>query len=495
MKKILYCASVVLLVLCLAVSCDADAIRKTGDTMALLGTNVYGLQPTMRDVSEANDTVSNSVYNQETGAVEVNLEAAASVQNSVESIKESTLKTEAFQKAMEEPAATTVTDKAEVKTQIETQRDTAIAAAQATVTAATVDDSVKEAINTILETAAAAAEVSEDPTKGEVVSVGVVTDLATTVSEKIADMQSADPVVAEQAKREVAEKAMAAIDTLKLISQAANIDLLSGLDFGVLLGGDGDKALVAKEMNYLAIANKGMKQIFKYIVNPDTNQVDEAKLKRYTSQLAALRTAYETVGYALRPFTLDIQNDAYGIEGLNEFILGGRQYDFFSINDLVLYLTSVIFTEADAALAGIPGNHTMCELLNALLEANPGLLEGVDENFHFQTSPALEAAWADLMAVFGDDSEDGALLTFLETYSGKTTEDEIKSKLINKAAFIANTMVVLLVEADDNYSKAVNNIAVANDITVEAAILNYIGGFLGSGSEEPAPEPQPEPQN
>ena len=319
-----------------------------------------------------------------------------------------------------------------------------------------------------------------------------MTDLATTVSEKIADMQSADPVVAEQAKREVAEKAMAAIDTLKLISQAANIDLLSGLDFGVLLGGDGDKALVAKEMNYLAIANKGMKQIFKYIVNPDTNQVDEAKLKRYTSQLAALRTAYETVGYALRPFTLDIQNDGYGIEGLNEFILGGRQYDFFSINDLVLYLTSVIFTEADAALAGIPGNHSMCELLNALLEANPGLLEGVDENFHFQTSPALEAAWADLMAVFGDDSEDGALLTFLETYSGKTTEDEIKSKLINKAAFIANTMVVLLVEADDNYSKAVNNIAVANDITVEAAILNYIGGFLGSGSEEPAPEPEPQ---
>lgn len=291
MKKILLGLLVIAMALALT-ACSQETYQKLAENMGKMGNNVYGIGANMTDVNNATETVSASVAVQKdesgnvTGAT-IDFAAAAKITESVASIKDSEQKTEALKEELAKPVASSAEEQAAIQTALQAQADTladqfnAIIEAQATAPEAEkLSPEQVELINTVQE-ALSSITISENPTLAELTTVAVLSEMAATV-QTVATSDTSTYVNESGLTDEgmaVADSALGSLDTLKMTSEVAGMDLLGDVDIMTLISSmsGGSKGINPEVLPYLAGFKAPIATIAQLVTNPETKQFDEAK--------------------------------------------------------------------------------------------------------------------------------------------------------------------------------------------------------------------------
>lgn len=463
MKKLSLGLLAICLVVSMIVSCDAAAIQKLGGAMGKLGNNVYGIQPSMEDVNEASSTVSASITIAG-GVATIDFDSVASVQDTIANIKNSPQKAEALQEAMSEPAASTPAEAAAVKTALEGKRDEVVDDAKTAISASGLSAEVTDALNTVVDNIKNMVTVSDNPTQAELVTVAVIANLADSIKDNAATI--ATDTAAQIA---VANAALAALDTIKVISGSASIDLLQGVDItsflegGKALAKDADGEIDPKASQYIAAFNSAIKQIIAGIGTDANGGLSEEGYRKFIREMKSLRAVYETAAYAVRHYTVNLGSTPkeFGFAGIDSIIdgVGLAKADSFTVNDLTLYALSFAFTTADEMAGRIKlgeaeTSYDIFDVLDSVLEANPSLASGVASGFQFNEPAVFKQFRKD--AAYSFSFEDGAAVTAaLKGYFGVDTVEDVEKAFAHKVASVINAIVVIA--ADANYGSLVKN--------------------------------------
>lgn len=362
MKKILLGLLVIAMALALT-ACSQETYSKLAENMGKMGNNVYGIEANMSDVNNATETVSASVAVQKdesgnvTGAT-IDFAAAAKITESVASIKDSEQKTEALKEELAKPVAETAEEQTAIQTALQSQADTLAAAFNDIITnnasapeAEQLSAEQIELITTVQE-ALNSITISENPTMAELTTVAVLSEMAATV-QTVATSDTSTYYGAEGLTEEgmaVADTALSSLDTLKMTSEVAGMDLLGGVDIMDLISSmnGGSKAINAEVLKYLAGFKTPIATIASLVTNPTTKQFDEAKYNSLVAQAKAIKMSYDLLSAVyVKPATIaDV-----------DAILTAKTNHGLIVDDLIRYLVSVIFVSIDkadgkAALAG-----------------------------------------------------------------------------------------------------------------------------------------------
>ena len=362
MKKILLGLLVVAMVLALT-ACSQETYSKLAENMGKMGNNVFGIEANMTDVNNATEAVSGSVsYNSEAGTAEIDFAAAAKITESVASIKDSEQKTEALKEELSKPVASSEAEQVAIQTALQAQADTLAAAFNDIITNnATAPEAeqlsaeqielittVQEALNSIT--------ISENPTMAELTTVAVLSEMANTVQ----TVATADPstYVGEEGLTDeglaIADSALASLDTLKMTSEVAGMDLLGDVDIMTLISSmsGGSKGINPDVLPYLAGFKAPIATIAKLVTNPETKQFDEAKYNSLVAQAKAIKMSYDLLSALyVKPATIaDV--DAVLLKKTNHGLI---------VDDLIRYLVSMVFVSIDKA----DGKAALQEFVNA----------------------------------------------------------------------------------------------------------------------------------
>ena len=394
-NKVLIVALTVLLVIGI-VSCSMDEYAKLGEAMGKMGNNVYGIEPNMQQVNETTKEFDNKVTKNEAGDVEVELVDPADLISSVAEIKNSTKKTEELKKQLDEPLAKDGVSGEEIQQSLQTKMENIISdtkveddvLAQADDKVKSAYESVTNALNDIKDS------ISDNPTKADLAAVSIVNDLANTVkniAENPDQYNKADGELDTEKIIEEANKALQALDALKVTSTAADLDILKDFNLASLFSSSGSGSKALSDDSSSPKDEDAMRKFMSSAIDSFTKMVsfdgkcDEVKYNRFIFQMRAIRTAYETTAWLVTP-SLDKGKDQFAVV---DAIIDGKNIiglDSFSANDLVLYAASVVFTECNKLPVKDGSGLSFKDAVKAYIEKDASVLEDGDlakrfENF------------------------------------------------------------------------------------------------------------------
>lgn len=360
-NKVLIGALTVLLVIGM-VSCSMDEYAKLGEAMGKMGNNVYGIEPNMQEVNETTKKFNDKVAKDETtGTVEVKLVDSADLISSVAEIKNSTQKTEELKKQLDETLANDEVSGEEIQTALQDKVEEIKKAAEDAVKGVDLEsEKVDEKIRSAYKSVTKALDdikgsITDNPTKADLATVSIINDLATTVSNIASnpdDYQKEDGSVDTDKIIDEANKALQALDALKVTSTAADLDILKDFNLASLFSSSNSGSKAIEEDSASQEDEDAMKKFMFSAIDSFTKMVcvdgkfNEVKYSRFIFQMRAIRTAYETTAWLVTP---SIDKDQNQFEVVDAIINGKNiiGLDSFSVNDLVLYAASVVFTECD----------------------------------------------------------------------------------------------------------------------------------------------------
>lgn len=355
-NKVLIGALTVLLVIGM-VSCSMDEYAKLGEAMGKMGSNVYGIEPNMQEVNETTKKFDNKVTKNEAGDVEVKLVDPADLISSVAEIKNFTKKTEELKKQLDEPLAKDGVSGEEIQQSLQSTMENIISDTKVeNDVLAKADDKVKSAYDSVTNALNDIKDIiSENPTKADLAAVSIVNDLANTVkniAENPDQYNKADGELDTEKIIEDANKALQALDALKVTSTAADLDILKDFNLASLFSSSGSGSKALSDDSSSPKDEDAMRKFMFSAIDSFTKMVsfdgkfDEVKYNRFIFQMRAIRTAYETTAWLVTP-SLAKGEDQFAVV---DAIIDGKNIiglDSFSANDLVLYAASVVFTECN----------------------------------------------------------------------------------------------------------------------------------------------------
>lgn len=388
-NKVLIVALTVLLVIGM-VSCSMDEYARLGEAMGKMGNNVYGIETNMQEVNETTKKFDDKVTkNEATGKVEVELVDPADLISSVAEIKNSTKKTEELKKQLDEPLAKDGVSGEEIQESLKKKVDEIISEATKNVDEEALKNadeklqsayqSVKQALDDIKES------ITDNPTKADLATVSIINDLATTVSDIASnpDDYMKDGELDTEKIIKDANKALQALDALKVTSTAADLDILKDFSFASLVSSSGSGSKALSDDSSSPKDEDAMRKFMFSAIDSFTKMVsvdgkfDEVKYNRFIFQMRAIRTAYETTAWLVTP-SLAEGKDQFAvvdaiIDGKNIIGLGS-----FTPNDLVLYAASVVFTECNKLPVKDGSELSFKNAVKAYIEKDAGVLEDED---------------------------------------------------------------------------------------------------------------------
>ncbi len=429
MKKGILVLIVVALVLGLT-SCSQDVYSKLGDIMGKMGNNVYGISANMAQVQAATESLSGSVSDD--GSVD--LDKAAGIISAVAGVKNSAQKTAALKEELAKPVTEDADTAAAVRTELKGKlsavaRDLDVAISAASGEQKQLLEDVQAALNALKD------GISETPTMAELATVAVLNEMAKTAS----DVAEKDPsaLLDEGGLTEegmaIAESALGSLDTLKVVSEVANIDLLGDLNITALLGSlsrdvsrDSDD-----EAKFMAAVQVSVSKIFNLMT--ENGAFNENRYNSFIAQCKAIKSCYDL---AAAPYTtgvakleaLDDKLEALDdkLEALDAIL--SKNVDLrFTIEDLVSYVVVSAFAEVDK-LASDAAKTFVSEFVTV----NKDALENFGSSVEFKL-PNTDAL---VNAVFG------------ESFNPETAAKDLLAKLPSDALQILGTATVILVDAE-----------------------------------------------
>lgn len=373
MKKVL----IGLLIACLTfsfVACEMDTIQKVGQTMGSFGNNVYGIKPNMDQVNAAASTVNESVKVLEDGQVTIDFPEIINLATDIQAMKDSPAKKEAIQNEMKQPIVAEPEDLQKIKGTLERQMDEVIADMAHAVD--TLPEETPTEVKSLLGSVASNLNgivVSENPTKAELVAISLVSNLSNVIKEKTNEITGGTEQEKIDAGLALADEALKTLDTINTINE--EFDLLAGIDIASLLD-DLDEAkgkdleeLDDDEKMILDFANGLLDAIGR---NKD-GSLNKDNFDRFASDQVIKRAAYEAGAYGLALYQMkplivgdQMSKDAFLFD--ITLVAKYQERDKFTINDLISYLISYIFTDIYAATEYmLPyGECSLYDYLNAL---------------------------------------------------------------------------------------------------------------------------------
>lgn len=386
-NKVLIGVLTVLLVIGM-VSCSMDEYAKLGEAMGKMGNNVYGIEPNMQKVNETTKKFDNKVTMDEEGTVKVELVDPADLISSVAEIKNSTKKTEELKKQLDEPLAKDGVSGREIQQFLQSTMEKIISAMDVdTSVLASADDKVKSAYESVTNALNDIKDsISDNPTKADLAAVSIVNDLAKTVkniAENPDQYNKADGELDTEKIIKDANKALQALDALKVTSTAADLDILKDFNLASLFSSSGSGSKALSDDSSSPKDEDAMRKFMSSAIDSFTKMVsvdgkfDEVKYNRFIFQMRAIRTAYETTAWLVTP-SLAKGADQFAvvdaiIDGKNIIGLGS-----FTPNDLVLYAASVVFTECNKLPVKDDSELSFTDAVKTYIEKDAGVLEDED---------------------------------------------------------------------------------------------------------------------
>lgn len=387
-NKVLIGVLTVLLVIGM-VSCSMDEYAKLGEAMGKMGNNVYGIEPNMQKVNETTKKFDDKVTkNEATGKVKVELVDPADLISSVAEIKNSTKKTEELKKQLDEPLAKDGVSGADIQQSLQSTMGDIISAMDVDSSVlASADDKVKSAYDSVTNALNDIKDsISDNPTKADLAAVSIVNDLANTVkniAENPDQYNNADGELDTEKIIEDANKALQALDALKVTSTAADLDILKDFNLASLFSSSGSGSKALSDDSSSPKDEDAMRKFMFSAIDSFTKMVsvdgkfDEVKYNRFIFQMRAIRTAYETTAWLVTP-SLAKGEDQFTVV---DAIIDGKNIiglDSFSANDLVLYAASVVFTECNKLPVKDGSELSFKNAVKAYMEKDAGVLEDED---------------------------------------------------------------------------------------------------------------------
>lgn len=443
-NKVLIGVLTVLLVIGM-VSCSMDEYAKLGEAMGKMGNNVYGIEPNMQKVNETTKKFDNKVTMDEEGTVKVELVDPADLISSVAEIKNSTKKTEELKKQLDEPLAKDGVSGREIQQFLQSTMEKIISAMDVdTSVLASADDKVKSAYESVTNALNDIKDsISDNPTKADLAAVSIVNDLAKTVkniAENPDQYNKADGELDTEKIIKDANKALQALDALKVTSTAADLDILKDFSFASLVSSSGSGSKALSDDSSSPKDEDAMRKFMFSAIDSFTKMVsvdgkfDEVKYNRFIFQMRAIRTAYETTAWLVTP-SLAEGKDQFAvvdaiIDGKNIIGLGS-----FSANDLVLYAASVVFTECNKLPVKDASKLSFKDAVKAYMEKDAGVLEDEDLAKRFE---GFEKFFNDVDLGKMEDYEDylrHSAVTAVNTAAVILVDSGFDLKIIEKAGF------------------------------------------------------------
>lgn len=335
MKRLLPIILIVAMAICL-VSCSLDDL---GGFMGFMKKNVYGIKANMKDVQEATKKIDNAVKEDDDGNIIIDLDEASKVIDNIGDITASPQKKEEFQKELAKPVAEGKGE--EVQQALKDSIETVAAELPAVVE----DEKAKEVVDAIKDVLDKAKHsISDNPTKADLATVAVINDMASLAMEIAADPEMVnDPDKAVI----VADRGLSALNTLKVVSEVAGVNLLEGIDVSAMMSDlgksrDGEDDDLQK---YFAMASKNVAKLVSLITKDGKLDIGEDKLsgKYYwvLSQARAVMASYELMA---KPY---ISKDKMDIKNLDTIFTDSRIKRNLTPDDLILYFECVMMTTAE----------------------------------------------------------------------------------------------------------------------------------------------------
>lgn len=415
MKKGLLILIVAALVLGLT-SCSQDVYSKLGDMMGKMGNNVYRIKPNMAQVEAATQSLSGSVKND--GSVD--LDKAANIISAVADVKNSAQKTKALKAELSKPVSS---DKAKAKAVQEKLQD------QVKELAKSLGDTSGNQLLGDVQKAIKSITISETPTMAELATVAVLNEMAKTANE-VAEKVAADAssLVNENGLTKegqaIAESALGSLDTLKLVSEVASVDVLGDLDLTALLSSFRDISRDSDESQvFEAVLKTSVVKIADLVT--ENGEFSETGYKSFISQSRALKSGYDLAAsiYTSGKRFADLDN-----------LLKANIDMRFTIEDLVFYAVISIFSEADTLAPTEAQN-----LVKAFIDANKDVLKHFDSDTELtlpDTDPFMNEVFKSLDGNFDPKT------------AGKELGELIANDKIPDVLQILGTATVILTDAE-----------------------------------------------
>ncbi len=428
------------------VSCSMDEYAKLGEAMGKMGNNVYGIEPNMQKVNETTKKFDDKVTRNEAGDVEVELVDPVDLISSVAEIKNATKKTEELKKQLDEPLAKDGVSGKEIQKSLKEKVDDIISEATKNVDEKALENadekiqsayqSVKQALDDIKES------ITDNPTKADLATVSIINDLATTVSNIASnpDDYMKDGELDTEKIIKDANKALQALDALKVTSTAADLDILKDFNLASLFSSSGSGSKALSDDSSSPKDEDAMRKFMLSAIDSFTKMVsfdgkfDEVKYNRFIFQMRAIRTAYETTAWLVTP-SLDKGKDQFAVV---DAIINGKNIiglDSFSANDLVLYAASVVFTECNKLPVKDGSELSFKNAVKAYIEKDASVLEDEDLAKRFEN---FEKFFNDVDLGKMEDYEDylrHSAVTAVNTAAVILVDSGFDLKIIEKAGF------------------------------------------------------------
>ena len=382
-SKVLICALAVLLVIGM-VSCSMDEYAKLGDFMGKMGNNVYGIEPSMKEVDSTTAKINDSVKKDESGNVTIDTTNAGDLISGLAEIKNSTQKTNAMKEELSKKVTEDETEAKAVKDAMKSEINAVIESMPELPADKEIDQAVKDAYKSVSE---ALNKIQDkvsgtgDPTKADLATVAIVKSLAETVTE-VANKEN----VTKEELIEKADDALQALDALKVAADAAGLgDILGDISISSLLSSASSSKSIAKaaDDSELDATTRLLVQAAEKLVSlvcNDDGSVNANKYNRVLFQLSAIRTAYEASASFVMPSVSYSDSFGYVDKAFSNGSIGlGR----FSANDAVLYTISFAFTEADSLFkdAGEDFSKFLDSFLKAYASGKDEEIKKVEKDF------------------------------------------------------------------------------------------------------------------
>lgn len=377
MKRLLPIFLVAVMVLCLT-ACNQDVLSMVGGFMDKLGNNIYGITPDMSDVNSVTGEKLDSLFAGEGGKIDS--EAAKDILNSIADLKSSSQKTEALKEQLKETLPKEQAD-AVKKTVGETlgkaseNLDTALEGKELSESQQAMVDKVKEVLGSVENGIPDAGELN----KADLVTVAALSTIADMASKIATQVSENEDLLKDPDElKKLVEPGLAALDTIKMVSDVGSInlvneDLMDAL-IDALLGGDkkngeahGVKSyamasnvryiarmdepmgvqdsenlikLTDEQKEYLAMLSDTVRSLLNLITKD--SKFDDVKFKAFVSQASAIRASYELITLPYIP------SNAKKLDDFRD-MLNVKSNLKMTIDDLVLYTICMAVTEVGEA--------------------------------------------------------------------------------------------------------------------------------------------------
>lgn len=489
-KKIIL--GVLAICLCVAlISCSDESLDKLGSIMGKMGNNVYGITPDMKEVAAVTSTITNSVSTNEAGDIEIDLDSASVIIQKLAEIGTSEQKISQTKEDLKKPITIEGKASADIQKALQDKLKEVAKALPTTEETATIENKkvqsavaeVKNALTTITES------IPEEPTQADLATVVIINSLATEVQElSKTEIDTSDT----SAMVTLVDKALSALDALKVTTEAAELDVLGDFNLTSLLSSSSSEAsqegkAVSKDgeegssenTDYVAYVKLLKKTFAKIATLISTNEngvykFDKVKYQRFILQMTALRSTYEVASLGLLPSfgNLTINDANYKTlrynkdETANVFpnldealknLFTINSQDDLTMNDFTLYFLAFLTTEMDKSFNAVFGT----EKNSAAAVFEQFVLDN-EENLKQTTIEDLDVSAFDLTVVENID-HDKAL------------------EIANKTIITTRTALVISFEAlgsESLFYNLMSNVGLTRDAKFGQWLSTIIGDFI-----------------